>query len=143
MTADPAGWRDEDADLDAAEQVDAAARERELIARLTRRRAASGLSQARLARLMQTSQSAVARIESGRHGAQFSTLTRYAEALGLSLNLVEDTKTQAGEPGEDPRAEAAGTPPQEQASAERPDHAAWPHADARSKARRGQKRSAG
>jgi repressor LexA len=85
-----------DADLDSAEQTDAAARERELIARLTRRRAASGLSQARVARLMQTSQSAVARLESGQHDTQLSTLTRYAEALGLSLDLVENTGTQAG-----------------------------------------------
>ena len=100
-----------DTDLDSVVQTAAAARERDLIARLTRRRAASGLSQARLARLMQTSQSAVARLESGRHGAQFSTLTRYAEALGLSLNLVEGVKTPAGSSSEDPGTETARDSP--------------------------------
>src|SRR5207342_1369937 len=54
VMANPGGRRGADADLDSAGQMDAAALERELIARLTRRRAASGLSQARLARLMQT-----------------------------------------------------------------------------------------
>ncbi|HTU08344.1 MAG TPA: helix-turn-helix domain-containing protein, partial [Trebonia sp.] len=39
---------------------------------------------------MQTSQSAVARLESGRHDAQLSTLARYAEALGLSLDVAGD-----------------------------------------------------
>jgi repressor LexA len=103
-----------DADLDSAEQTNAAARERELIARLTRRRAASGLSQARVARLMQTSQSAVARLESGQHDTQLSTLTRYAEALGLSLDLVEDTGTPAGGSRSGSGAEAAGTRPEGQ-----------------------------
>ena len=125
-----------DTDLDSVVQTAAAARERDLIARLTRRRAASGLSQARLARLMQTSQSAVARLESGRHGAQFSTLTRYAEALGLSLNLVEGVKTRAGSSSEDPGTETAGIRPLEQVSAEQPGHAA-PNVSARSKVRPG------
>jgi SOS-response transcriptional repressor LexA len=38
---------------------------------------------------MQTSQSAVARLESRQHDAQLSTLTRYAEALGLSLKVAD------------------------------------------------------
>jgi repressor LexA len=76
--------------------ADAAAGERELIARLTRRRVASGLSQAHVARLMQTSQPAVARLESGRHDVALSTLTRYAGALGLTLDVLEDTAGQAG-----------------------------------------------
>src|SRR5260370_15752529 len=39
---------------------------------------ASGLSQADVAERMQTSQSAIARLESGQHDAQVSTLARYA-----------------------------------------------------------------
>jgi repressor LexA len=75
---------------------------RDLIGRLSRRRAEAGFSQAHVARLMQTSQSAVARLESGQHDAQLSTVTRYAEALGLSLSFGEDTG---------PSAEAATDPP--------------------------------
>jgi repressor LexA len=88
-----------DANLVSADQGDAAARKSELIARLTRRRAESGLSQADVARLMQTSQSAVARLESGQHDAQVSTLTRYAEAVGASLDLVEGTGTERRDTG--------------------------------------------
>jgi hypothetical protein len=51
---------------------------RELIASLASRRAELGLSRAEVARRMQTSQAAVARLE-----AQLSTLARYTEALGL------------------------------------------------------------
>jgi hypothetical protein len=51
---------------------------RELITSLASRRAELGLSRAEVARRMQTSQAAVARLE-----AQFSTLARYTEALGL------------------------------------------------------------
>ena len=90
MTA-PSRRSGEDANLDSADQNrDAAAQRRELVAQLARRRAAAGLSQAHVARLMQTSQSAVARLESGRHDAQLSTLARYAEALGLSLDVAGD-----------------------------------------------------
>ena len=55
---------------DSAGRADAVARE--LIAGLARRRAASGLSQAHIARLMHTSQPAIARLESGRHDVAFS-----------------------------------------------------------------------
>ena len=86
-----------DANLDSAGQDrDAAARRRELVTQLARRRAAAGLSQADVASLMQTSQSAVARLESGRHDATLGTLARYAEALGLSqlsLELAGDAGT--------------------------------------------------
>jgi hypothetical protein len=51
---------------------------RELITSLASRRAESGPSRAEVARRMRTSQAAVARLE-----AQFSTLARYTEALGL------------------------------------------------------------
>jgi len=122
------------ADLDSADQADAAAREGGLIGRLTRRRAESGLSQARVAELMQTSQSAVARLESGRHDTQLSTVTRYAEALGLALDLVEGTATQAGDAGAGPAAEAAETLPKGGLSRERP-----PHTDASPGGRPGRK----
>jgi repressor LexA len=79
------------ADLDSVSQERTVTRAGDLIARLARRRAALGLSQARVATLMRTSQSAVARLESGHHDVQLSTVTRYAEALGLSLDLIEDT----------------------------------------------------
>jgi repressor LexA len=91
------------ADLESAHQAYTADPQRDLITRLARRRAASGLSQADVAELMQTSQPAVARLESGQHDAQFSTLTRYAGALGLSLDFVEDRDTQAGLTRPDPR----------------------------------------
>jgi repressor LexA len=78
-----------DAELDSANRAPATARKRELITRLAQRRAASGLSQADIAERMQTSQSAIARLESGQHDAQVSTLARYAEVLGLSLDLTE------------------------------------------------------
>ena len=51
---------------------------RELIASLASRRVELGLSRAEVARRMQTSQAAVARLE-----ARLSTLARYTEALGL------------------------------------------------------------
>jgi repressor LexA len=107
VTGSPGGWSAE-AGPESAGRADAAARE--LIARLARQRAASGLSQAHLARLMQTSQSAVARLESGRHDVQLSTLTRYAGALGLSLDLVKDTEAPAGDFTEDPGAHADARP---------------------------------
>ena len=67
-----------------------------LIARLVDRRITSGLSQAEVARRMQTSQSAVARLESRQHDAQLSTLTRYAEAVGMSLDLDAPGGTGSG-----------------------------------------------
>ena len=60
------------------DQREATPSSRELVASLASRRAELGLSQAEVARRMQTSQAAVARLE-----AQLSTLARYTEALGL------------------------------------------------------------
>src|SRR5260370_3092921 len=78
-----------DAELDSAGRPPATDRKRELIVRLAQRRAASGLSQADVAERVQTSQSAIARLESDQHNAQVSTLARYPEVLGLSLDLPE------------------------------------------------------
>jgi repressor LexA len=109
------------ADRGSADQTDAAARKPDLITGMTRRRAASGLSQAGVARLMGTSQPAVARLESGRHDAQLSTLSRYAEALGGSVRFVEDRGTQAAGSGAAPEGEAPEAPQQAQTSLEQPE----------------------
>jgi repressor LexA len=82
-----------------ADLADTTPHEREVVARLIHRRVASGLSQAEVARRMQTSQSAVARLESRQHDVQLSTLTRYAEAVGLSLDLAEAGVTKTDLPG--------------------------------------------
>ena len=52
-------------------------------------RAAAGMSQAEVAERMGTTQSAVARMESGRgrHSPSLSTLRKYARALGYRVDL--------------------------------------------------------
>ncbi|MEN9538332.1 MAG: hypothetical protein RLZZ126_567 [Pseudomonadota bacterium] len=52
-------------------------------------RAAQGLTQAQVAQKIGTTQSAVARMESGsgKHSPSLATLSRYAEALGCRLEL--------------------------------------------------------
>jgi transcriptional regulator with XRE-family HTH domain len=52
-------------------------------------RAAAGMSQAEIAELMGTTQSAVARLESGRgkHSPSLATLRKYARALGYRVDL--------------------------------------------------------
>lgn len=59
----------------------------EVIAHLAQRRRDAGLSQTEVAARMRTSQSAVARLESGREDIRLSTLRRYADALGQRLHL--------------------------------------------------------
>ena len=59
---------------------------RQLIAELVRVRRDSGLSQTEIAARMGTSQSAVARLESGELDARMSTLERYAAAVGCTVN---------------------------------------------------------
>lgn len=60
----------------------AMAPEFELASELIAARTRAGLSQAALAKRMRTTQSAVARIESGRHWPSRRTLERYAQATG-------------------------------------------------------------
>jgi predicted transcriptional regulator len=60
-------------------------RRRDLIRDLVTARLDSGLSQTELAARMGTSQSAVARLESGDLDARLSTLERYAAALGRTV----------------------------------------------------------
>jgi DNA-binding XRE family transcriptional regulator len=62
--------------------VDAAVRRRELLRELGARREKLGMSQTAVAAVMGTSQSAVARLETGDVDAKLSTVERYAAALG-------------------------------------------------------------
>lgn len=66
----------------------------ELAAGLVRRRIELGLSQTEVGSRMGTSQSAVARIESGSANLRLSTLERYATALGM----VIEWRLDQGEP---------------------------------------------
>jgi len=61
-------------------------RRRELIDELVRARQESDLSQTEIAARMGTSQSAVARLESGELDARLSTVERYAAALGHTVD---------------------------------------------------------
>lgn len=63
-----------------------AERRRGLIEELVRVRRESDLSQTEIAARMGTSQSAVARLESGGLDARLSTLERYAAALGRTVD---------------------------------------------------------
>lgn len=63
-----------------------AARRRVLAEALVARRIKLGLSQTEVAARMKTSQSAVARLESGAADVRLSTLERYAAALGQRLD---------------------------------------------------------
>ena len=61
-------------------------RRRALIEGLAAARRASGVSQTEVAARMGTSQSAVARLESGELDARMSTLERYAAAVGHDID---------------------------------------------------------
>ena len=61
---------------------DALGPEFELARELIAARARAGLTQAEVARRMKTTQSAVARMESGRRVPSLNSLSRYAEATG-------------------------------------------------------------
>lgn len=63
-----------------------AQRRRDLAAQLVAIRQDLGLSQTEVAARMRTSQSAVARLESGDADIRLSTLERYAAALGQQLD---------------------------------------------------------
>jgi Helix-turn-helix len=58
---------------------------RRLVADLTEQRRSAGLSQTEVAARMRTSQSAVARLETGDADVRVSTLERYAAAIGSQL----------------------------------------------------------
>jgi transcriptional regulator with XRE-family HTH domain len=68
---------------------DASSTEFALLDEFLRARAAQGLTQAQVAERIGTTQSAVARMESGRgkHSPSIATLSRYAQALGCELEV--------------------------------------------------------
>jgi transcriptional regulator with XRE-family HTH domain len=72
---------------------EAAERRQRVVRRLADARQEQGLSQTLVAARMGTSQSVVARLESGALDMRLSTLDRYAGALGLELVV------DLGEPG--------------------------------------------
>jgi ribosome-binding protein aMBF1 (putative translation factor) len=67
--------------------------------RVAERRKELGLSQAELAELVATTQSAIARLESGGRPPRIDTLLRIAQALDceLAVELRPRTKTERGE----------------------------------------------
>ena len=69
------------------------AERRQLVGELTAVRRSAGLSQTEIAARMGTSQSAVARLESGEVDVRASTLERYAAAVGgqISWRLRDDS----------------------------------------------------
>jgi ribosome-binding protein aMBF1 (putative translation factor) len=58
-----------------------------LIAAVAKARQRSGLSQAQLAKRMKTTQSTIARLESGRSKPSTRTLARFAKATGHKLKI--------------------------------------------------------
>ncbi|MEX0827179.1 MAG: helix-turn-helix transcriptional regulator [Acidimicrobiia bacterium] len=84
-----------------AELVEAAFQRRALIRQLAAIRAERSISQTQLAALMGTSQSAIARLESGDSDARASTLGRYAAALGhrIEFRVVDDSPTRSRSKG--------------------------------------------
>jgi transcriptional regulator with XRE-family HTH domain len=70
-----------------SKEYDALAAEFELARAITQARTKAGLTQEQLADRMQTSQSAVARLESGRSMPSARTLERFAKATGTRLKI--------------------------------------------------------
>lgn len=68
-------------------------------------RTAAGLTQADLAEKIGTTQSAIARLESGKgqHSPSLSTLRKYARALGcrIELRLIRESNTHRGRTNEE------------------------------------------
>jgi DNA-binding XRE family transcriptional regulator len=76
------------------------AERRRLVADLTAQRRSAGLSQTEVAARMGTSQSAVARLETGDADVRVSTLERYAAAIGSQV--AWQVRPGRGEPGSSP-----------------------------------------
>jgi transcriptional regulator with XRE-family HTH domain len=74
-------------DPEVRKEYDALEEEFALIEAVAKARARSGLSQAQLAKRMKTTQSAIARLESGRAKPSTRTLARFAEATGHKLKI--------------------------------------------------------
>ena len=84
------------ADAQAAQAARMAGERGRLVRELTEQRQAAGLSQTEVAARMGTSQSAVARLESGTADVRASTLERYAAAVGGEITWKLN---RLGEPG--------------------------------------------
>jgi transcriptional regulator with XRE-family HTH domain len=68
-------------------EYDALEEEFALMAEVAKARARAGLSQAQLAKRMRTTQSTIARLESGRGKPSTRTLSRFAKATGHRLKI--------------------------------------------------------
>jgi transcriptional regulator with XRE-family HTH domain len=75
-------------------EYDALEEEFALIAAVAKARARSGLTQAQLAKRMKTTQSTVARLESGRGQPSTRTLQRFAKATGHKLKISFEPVTK-------------------------------------------------
>lgn len=75
------------ADPEVRREYDALAPEFEIATELLRARKRAGLSQSELAARMSTSQSAIARLESGQTLPSTKTLLRFAEATGSKIQV--------------------------------------------------------
>ena len=73
-------------DPEFADVLDAAIRARQLVRSLADLRSRMGFTQARIAKRIGTSQSAIARLEAGDSDPRLSTVERYAEAVGVTLD---------------------------------------------------------
>lgn len=85
------------ADAQAAQAARMAGERGRLVRELAEQRQAAGLSQTQIAARMGTSQSAVARLESGTADVRASTLERYAAAVGSEITWKLN---RPGAPGE-------------------------------------------
>ena len=87
-------------DSEVRREYDALEEEFALIAAVAKARARAGLSQAQLAKRMKTTQSVIARLESGRATPSTRTLSRFAKATGPRLKISfeprEKGKKKAG-----------------------------------------------
>ena len=88
---------------DVRKAYDELAEEFSFIDEVLKARAASGLTQAELAARVGTTQSAIARLESGtpKHSPSIVTLQRYARAMGhrVEIKLVKERKLTARSKG--------------------------------------------
>lgn len=81
-------WRDVRAELHLSEEDEAIiALEKDLIKTLVKIREEQGLSQAQLADRCQCKQPAIARLETGAHSPQISSLLRVLVPLGYTLRI--------------------------------------------------------
>lgn len=93
-------------------EYDALEEEFALMAAVAKARARAGLSQAELAKRMQTTQSTIARLESGRGLPSTRTLDRFAKATGHRLRISFEpvrAKVNAGQPRPRRRSPSVGS----------------------------------